>query len=279
MNCVVCHSARLDSDTAIAELKRDFDFLEDKWVCRSALEITLLILRCYEQDVEQKYRKSESEYLPRIEREKESLKNFLEKLKKRKSCIDQERAPPCVPQVICFDETSLAIGASKPSWPNYQDHKMKKNPWKYTDSSDFFTHSRDSRISSMVRKYHFEPAAHCFDKLVFKFFMHKAESEQAEKKLFAGTAEAADTRAELHDAFGTVYFGPLRQYEHHVWQAIESPRFIYKDQCVRCQVYWNATLVHPNGTERSCDTKSCGRIDACAESCLHAELAKGRFTT
>lgn len=170
----------------------------------------------------------------------------------------------CVPNVICFDETSQAIGATRPAWVKEGKYKESWDPWRFNNSANFFTATRDFRIPPEIRKYHFEPAAQLFDELA----IHMRD------KLFNSTEEARKRREEFHSAFGRKYFGPLRQYELHVWQAVDGKTFDCKTQCVRCQIYWNATLVKPNGVALSTiDTQSSHRIDACAESCLHAELA------
>ncbi|KAL9090301.1 MAG: hypothetical protein Q9165_005334 [Trypethelium subeluteriae] len=216
------------------ELQDDFQFLKGKWICRSVLEITLLILRCHKKGKTHKQSNTADRHLPRIEREENSLRSFLKTLKYRETWKNQnenqeenqeenqkenrkenrkerETNVPCVPKVVCFDETSQAIGATRPSWDVGKGGKMKWNPWVFDGKTDFFTASRDSRIPRQVREHHFNPARDTFDRLaLFKNVFDKADPN------------ASWRLQELRTQFGREYFGPLRRYEQHVQQAIEG---------------------------------------------------------
>ncbi|KAF2236175.1 hypothetical protein EV356DRAFT_74999 [Viridothelium virens] len=253
--------------TATKELEDDFKFLKEKWICRSVVEIALLILRCHEKEKEKADEKSSTRnrYLPRITLEQQSLGNFLDTLKIRKTWQTegrtQKKVPPCVPTAVCFDETSQAVGASRPSWD--VGKKTTWNPWVFGGKTDFFTASRDSRIPPQIREHHFQPAKDIFDRLaLFKNIFDEKDPATPQRRL--------DLRAQ----FGREYFGPLRRYEQHVQQAINGHTGEFIDPCVRCSVYWNAVLLQPRGTQvTSTDTESTDRpIGACAEHCVHAEL-------
>ncbi|KAI9708653.1 MAG: hypothetical protein M1820_003871 [Bogoriella megaspora] len=243
-------------------LKDDLEFLEDKWISRSVREITFLIRQCKRNDMGQ-----QNLDLPRLEQEKQSLRCSLEDLQTEEywTTTKDEVAEFCVPRVICFNETSQSIGATKPQWP------AKFNPWRFDEFGDFLAASRDSRISPEIREKDFGPASQAFNELALETFRDGVGSEPVMKGLFASTPEAKDNRTKFHTDFGSRYTGPLRSYEQNVWQAIDGCTFEYKDQCVRCQIYWNAVLVNPNSQKGSPDFESSSRKATCAESCLHAE--------
>ena len=242
--------------------------MENKWICRSVLEITLLILRCQEKEKASGQSSNIDRRSPLIKQEEQLLRNFLDILQKeniwsaKKKQKNVPRITPCVPQVVCFDETSQVIGATRPSW------EIKKdcwNPWIFNDKTDFFTKSRDARIPQEIRKHHFQPANEKFDT------MTQFSNVFAYAKDDLGVRER---RRELRAQFRRECFGPLRRYELHVWQAIDGMTGNFKAPCVRCGTLWNAHLLQTDMTDqRSTDTYSSEReTGACAEHCLHAEL-------
>lgn len=256
--------------------------MEGKWICRSVLEIRLLVLRCRECDESTSV--IDNEYQRSTENEKRALEKFLIGLQRRHLLNDQDdnQAVPCVPEVICFDETSRTIAASRPWWPSNEN----EDPWQLDGGQSFFTQSRDSRICRELTQYHFVTAEAAFEKLTKELYNHGSNETFVRNILFGadihptGCGLTKKRRRQLqreqrrfHEEFGTRYFGPLRQYEQHVWQAINGRNFKFKNQCLRCQVYYNARLVNENQPVWTADTKSDSRVGSCAESCLHAEQA------
>ena len=179
------------------------------------------------------------------------------------------KIPPLVPAVICFDETSKRLGASRPTWPT---KSFRKHPW-----ITFVQRSRDARVLVQNEDV-------------------RAQIQRAEAALEAiakveqkdHIAVGSDQWMRFQRAFREDPRAALQACTGHVWQAIDAA-FRPKDQCCRCRCYYQGvelvfnndesvwgkdTKVTDPGRRTDFCTRSSDKVAGlgpCAEHCLYVE--------